>query len=420
MGKILRNLGWLLGSRGINAVLSLIYLALATRTLGPEHFGHFALIVVMAQMLAGLVTFNGWQAIVRWGMEPGEVSAVAGFALALDLASIIAGTFLAAAFVWLAPMWLPLPPELRTSAFLLCVTSIASIRSTPTGVLRLRDRYDLASIAEAVLPMVRALGASAVTILWPCVSGFVATWAMAELACATAYWYFARRLIPLGLEDIDLRDFPRRHVGVWSFVLATNLSRTLAVTAKQMILLVVGALGGAALAGGYRVASQLGQALVQLGEAVSRAIYPELLRTSDAAPQFAGRMSALALGAGILAVGVSALGGERVITLLAGEHFAFAYPAMVILSLAGACELLGSSWESLLVARKRVFLPFVLRALPLALAMMLMEPAVAHWGITGAAFCMLVSSLVTVAGLLMGGLVERRQAITNSKAHVIR
>lgn len=419
MGTILRNLGWLLSSRGINAALSLVYLALATRTLGLENFGHFALIVVMGQMVAGLVTFNGWQAIVRWGMEQGEASGATGFVLALDLVSIVAGVLLAVIFVWVAPLWLPLPTDLRVAALILCMASIAGMRSTPTGVLRLHDRYDLASLAEAVLPLVRAAGAVVATIIWPCVAGFVAAWAIAELACACAYWRFARRLINLRFADIGLRDFPCRHSGVWRFVLVTNLSRTLAVTAKQLILLLVGALGGAALAGGYRVASQLGQALVQLGEAVSRALYPELLRAYDAAPRIAGRMAALALGAGVVAVGVSALAGKWAIATLTGQHFVFAYPAMVILSLAGACDLLGSCWEALLVARRRVVLPFVLRAMPLMLGLVLMKPAVAHWGLAGAASCMLASNLLTVAGLVVGGLVERRQTIPDRESHMV-
>ncbi|MGN6622487.1 MAG: lipopolysaccharide biosynthesis protein, partial [Sphingomonas sp.] len=39
-----RNLGWLLASRGVLAVLSLVYLGIATRTLGVYNFGRFALI----------------------------------------------------------------------------------------------------------------------------------------------------------------------------------------------------------------------------------------------------------------------------------------------------------------------------------------------------------------------------------------
>ena len=36
MQRLLKNIGWLLTGRGLNAVLSIVYLALATRTLGLD------------------------------------------------------------------------------------------------------------------------------------------------------------------------------------------------------------------------------------------------------------------------------------------------------------------------------------------------------------------------------------------------
>src|SRR3546814_2806880 len=46
-----RNLGWLLASRGVLAVLSLVYLGVATRTLGAADFGRFALITGASQAI---------------------------------------------------------------------------------------------------------------------------------------------------------------------------------------------------------------------------------------------------------------------------------------------------------------------------------------------------------------------------------
>src|SRR5690606_40610354 len=65
--RALPNTGWLMGARSINAVLSLGYLALATRALGIEGFGRFILIVAFAQAISGLVSFQTWQAVIRWG-----------------------------------------------------------------------------------------------------------------------------------------------------------------------------------------------------------------------------------------------------------------------------------------------------------------------------------------------------------------
>lgn len=399
MKSIFRNIGWLLGSRGLNALLSLIYLALATRSLGLSGFGQFALIVVLAQSLAGIASFNTWQAVVRWGARPGGASRTAGFALALDLVSLAGGLPLAALACWSAPHWLPLDPAQRGPALVLCAAALISLRSTPTGLLRLHDRYDLATLAEAALPLTRAAGAVAASLVWPQVAGFVAAWALAELVCSAAYWVLARRLVRIGRADLSLRQLPAEEPGVWHFVLATNLSRTLAVTARQAILLGVGAFGGAALAGGYRVAAQLGLALVQLGEAVSRAAYPEFVRKAGLAADVAGRMTAIAAGAGLVAALLAALCGKAAITALAGAQFAFVFPAMAVLALAGAADLAGSSWDALLVARGRAGMAFAIRGLPLVMALASLPFLLGDNGLVGVAGALLASSLLTLAGL---------------------
>lgn len=399
LSGLLRNLSWLLGGRGINAALSLIYLTLATRSLGLLDFGRFTLIVVMAQAITGVASFSTWQAVVKWGAIEGESGRAGGFAVALDLVSLACGGIVAAGAVWIAPLWLPLPPELRPQALGLCLASLLAMRSTPTGLLRLHDRYDLATAAETALPATRAAGAVLAALLFPHVGGFVVAWALAELACAAAYWWLAAGIAPMRLRDISLRTLPRAHPGVWRFVWATNLSRSLAVSSKQVLILVVGAMGGAAIAGAFRVASQIGQAMVQLGEAVSRSIYPELVRAGESAGTLARRVAALSLGCGLMAVGLAALLGKWGLTAIAGQQFAFAYSAMIILVAAGAVELVCASWDTLLVARGKAELPFLLRLGPLLAALALLPWAIHHKGLTGAALCMLFSSLLTAAGL---------------------
>src|SRR5690606_39149779 len=156
--RVFRNIGWLLGSRAVIAAFSLVYLALVTRCLGLEGFGRFALLVAIAHAVTGLASFNTWQVVVRWSAE-GRQAAATGFALALDLTSVAVGAVVSFGVCWTATWWLPLPPELRPLAFGLCLACLVAIRSTPTGVLRAHDRYDRASLAEAALPVTRALGA---------------------------------------------------------------------------------------------------------------------------------------------------------------------------------------------------------------------------------------------------------------------
>ncbi len=398
MSRLFKNIGWLLGGRGFNAVMSLVYLALATRALGLDGFGYFAIIVALGQTVTGIANFQTWQFIGRWGAEeegPGEAT---GFAIALDMLSVIAGTILAAILTWTATLWLPLPEDLLWLTFGYCVVSLLSIRSTPTGLLRLRFKFASATGAEAVQPAIRAAGAVLAWFFMPTVTGFILAWAASEVAVAVALWWVAARDERIDLSQISLSKIPAKHKDAWRFVWSTNMNGSLTIAGKQVMILAVGAIGGEVFAGGFRVASQLGQALIALAQAVSKAIYPELVVAKDNARLIASRMANIALIGGVLAVLVALFFGRWGLETIAGEEFGIVYWAMVILSIAGAVELIGASLESLLVSAGRAHTAFFVRAGPTMLALLLLQTAMDWNGLKGAAFAVLGSSSLAVIG----------------------
>ncbi len=407
MKRLFSNIGWLLGGRGFNAVMSLVYLYLATHTLGLESFGHFALIVALGQAIAGFANFQTWQFIIRWGAngdkegaepDPEKVRAATGFAMALDLLSVVIGTLAAGIVIATAQLWLPLPPDLFALTFGYCIVSLLSIRTTPTGLLRLRFKFATAAAAEAVQPLIRASGALLAVVFMPDVTGFILAWAASELAVAIALWIAAAREQRIDLTALSLRRIPARYADAWAFVLSTNMSGSLNIAGKQVMILLVGTFGGAALAGGFRVASQLGQALVALAQTVSKAIFPELVHARDNAIVMARRMANIAVVAGVIAVLIALLGGRWALAAIAQDDFSAFYWAMVILSIAGAVELVGASLESLLVSAGRAGTAFAVRAVPTVLALVLLDAAIDWNGAKGAAFAVLGSSSLAVLG----------------------
>jgi len=405
MKRVFANMGWLLGGRGFNAVLSLVYLAIAARTLGTVGFGHFALIVALGQAITGLANFQTWQFIVRWGasgdggsVDPVKAREATGFAVALDFISVGLGIALAGAVIISAPYWLDVPRELLWLAFGYCAVSLAAIRTTPTGILRLHFEYGRAAAAEAVQPVVRTLGAVLALAFMPNVTGFVLAYAASEVAVAVTLWVVAMRVQPVSLAAVSLKTIPARHKDAWRFVVSTNLSGSLSVAGKQVMILLVGTFGGAALAGGFRVASQLGQALVSLAQTVSKAILPELVHSRENALIIARRMANIAAVGGVIAV-VTALAFGRIgLELIAGPAFGVFYWAMVILAIAGAVELVGASLESLLVSAGKAHISFIVRAVPTVLALLLLDAAIDWNGAKGAAFALLGSSSLAVIG----------------------
>ena len=108
--------------------------------------------------------------------------------------------------------------------------------------------------------------------------------------------------------------------GAWGFVWGTGLSGSLLIASRQILVLLVGALGGAALAGIYRVAAQLGEGLLKLAQALLRATYPELVRDPEAARHIAARIGQISLFTGLGAVVLAAVGGHWLFIAVAGRE----------------------------------------------------------------------------------------------------
>lgn len=399
--RALTNTGWLMGARGINAVLSLGYLAMATRALGLQGFGQFILCITFAQAITGLASFQTWQAVVRWGQREERAADAVGFALALDLLTLTAGTLAAALLLAFAGAWLPVQAELRVETFALTVVSLLAIRSTPTGILRLHNRYAQAAAADSVTSVVRILGAGVAVLFAPAIASFIAVWALAEVATAAAYWAYARHYRLFDLRRISLTRLPRTEGRAWSFVWGTGLSGMLLIASRQILVLLVGAIGGAALAGIYRVAAQLGEGLLKLAQALLRATYPELVRDPEAARDIAARIGKIATLTGVTVILLAVLGGQWVILTIAGREYAPAYGPMILLSAAAAIELAGASLEALLVSRGHALRNFLLRAVPTLLAIGSLPILVPGAGAAGAAGAVLAASVLTVSGLAL-------------------
>lgn len=397
--RALTNTGWLMGARGVNAVLSLGYLAMATRALGLEGFGNFILCVTFAQAITGLASFQTWQAVVRWGQRGETQRDAVGFALALDLLTVGVGGLAGGLVLGLAGEWLPVPADLRWHTFALTLVSLFAVRSTPTGILRLHDRYAQGAAADSVTSVVRLIGSGAVVLISPTIAAFIIVWALAELATAAVYWVYALQHHPFEPRRISLRRLPRAERDAWSFVWGTGLSGMLQIASRQILVLLVGAIGGAALAGIYRVAAQLGEGLLKLAQALLRATYPELVRDPEAARHIAARIGKIALITGAGVIVLAAAGGHWLILAIAGREYAPAYGPMIVLSAAAAVELTGASLEALLVSRGHALRNFLLRAIPTLLSVLSLPLVVPRSGAMGAAGAVLVMSLPTVTGL---------------------
>lgn len=417
--RILANTGWLLGGKGVGAVLSLAYLAIITRTLGVADFGRFALILSAATIVKTLVSFESWQIVVRYG-QPHLMTAnhdalnrVLRFCILIDLASAAAGGVIAAIILVAFGPMMELSPAMAWQTWLFCMVMMITIRSSPTGVLRLFDRFDLAAAAETMVPIGRMIGALVAWALMPDITGYLIAWAVAELLCAATYWRLALRV---GSERLGSWRAGRamearlENPGIIGFLTASNLQTTLVSMGQQLAVLVVGLFAGPAGAGLYRLANQLAQSLTKISGLLSRSIFVELSRTHSSHGQdelrtLFRRTNRLAYVSGAVIIALILMLGRPLLGLIAGDAFLPAYPLLLLLGIAACIDLLGVSYRPLLMATDRASLSLRITLVTTVLLLGLQAVLLSTHGTIGAASANVIASVV---GFVMMGLASRR------------
>lgn len=416
--RILANTGWLLGGKGVGAILSIVYLAIVTRTLGVADFGRFALILSAAQAVKTLVSFESWQIIVRYGQEHLKaddtaegghaLNRLARFCILIDLASAIAGCALAAVLTLIFGPMMDLSHDMAMDAVLFCAVMLLTIRSTPMGLLRLFDRFDAGALAETMVPIGRMIGALAVLAIGPSIAGFLAAWAGAELLCAISYWWLAWRAGKGRMgswragRTLDART---ENPGIVGFLTATNLQVTLSSMGQQVAVLFIGVFVGPTGAGLYRLANQLSGSLTKISSLLSRSIFVELARTSSHAGAaelrtLFRRTNRLALIAGGVIILLILAIGHPLLALIAGEDFLPAYPLLLVLGVAASIDLVGVSYRPLLMATDGARLSLRITFITTLLMFALLAVLLPLYDTIGAAFANLASSIV--AFVMMG------------------
>ena len=306
-------------------------------------------------------------------------------------------------------------------ALIFCIVLLLSVRSTAVGILRLHDRFAVGAGADAVTPIVRFVGALIAVSQNATVTGFLITWAVAEVLTAIVYWGNAVRAAPgLMRHWRGTMRAPTENAGLWHFALVTNMNSTLNAASRQFVVVVVGFFAGAAAAGNYRLAYQLSQSVVRVSDMFSRGVFPEVARANSIGTRqnfrtLVRQSARLAIGAGLITCLLVPILSEPALHLIAGKHYLGVYPILVILGIAAGLDIMVVGFEPVLLAtghaaralRIRIAAAFVLFA-----GLLLLMPA---FGIIGAGIATLLASAVALALFALVAL--RMASVADHDAH---
>jgi len=286
--RLFINAGKLLSANVVGAVLGLIAAVLTARALGPQNYGILALVLVYQLTVGKLVTFDAWQAVIKFGSEALHADDRAGlrqlvkFGFALDVASALVGTILAIALAGPVIGLLGWDLSVRPLVVLYSVLILFSLSGTPIGILRLFDCFDLLGYTAILSGAVRLAGVAWCLVTRQALFGFVlvylVTGIIGQLYQLFASLWVLKKQNVTGIVNEPLRGIRRRFPGIVDYVWTTNLTMTVRMLSRETDGLFIAALTTPAALGLFKVAKQFAVVLPKFSEPLSQSIYPELTR----------------------------------------------------------------------------------------------------------------------------------------------
>ena len=418
--SLLKNSSYLGMSKAVAALCGLATYAFAGRGLGLVMFGMLILITSYIKAVSGIVKFQSWQLIVRYGGhgvahgDPEHFKVATGFAFALDLVSGIAGLIGGAALLPFIAGWVGIKAEYLWLGMLYCTLLPIMAAATPDGVLRVLDRFDLISWSGTLMPITRAILAGAAFIVGATFPIYVVIWFITDLAGQLFPWWLGwRELKRHGLlEGIRPTLKPAVLSGAWRFAIEVNLATSVQAVWGPIGRLVVGGLLGPAGAALFRVASILADSAQKPADLLGKAFYPEIMRmdlTSKKPWKLMLRGTAMISGIAALAIFVLIVGGKPLMALIFGKDFLGAYEPLLILMAVPFIGVFSFPLSPMLYALGRSDGPLKAKLLGSTAFFVTIAPLSWAWGVTGAAVALVLGNVFNAAAMIVQLRAEHRR-----------
>ncbi|SFR82098.1 Membrane protein involved in the export of O-antigen and teichoic acid [Sphingomonas jatrophae] len=399
----------LLGGKGAAGVMQLGTFALAARGLGLEGFGTFSVLIAQVMVLTGLAAFDTNQAIIRYGvghLASGDRPAIQGLFKAGTLLDFGAATLAALATILIAPFIgrrLGWGPDLILMAQCIAPLSFANAYSTPKGMLRLFNRFDLLTAYAVVTPAMRLILIGVLTLLHLGLGWYLAAWLVAgmcgEVTVLWMAWREAHRRELLGGLTRSLRALSAQNPGVWRFSIVSNLHSSLSMIPTQLAVVLVGWKLGEAAAGLFRIARETGTGMMKPVDLVNQAVYPDMTRLVQAGSW--RRLTRTAVRAGLAAGAIGAaltaaiwLAGDTIVSATFGKAYVGATPVLIAVCAATSLRVLAFAADPVMYAFGRPSVPLRIAAVSSGLFVLLMLWRLPLDGLIGAGWAFMGMSVV--------------------------
>ena len=420
--RVLRNTGKLGAGKVAGAVLHLASIAVTARVLDLTDFGLLMLFRSVAQGVAAIAKFQSWQALVHFGADPygrQEYSTVRSLWVRLAVVDFIVGIAamaLGGAFVLGAGSWVSIPPDLAHLAVLYGLIVPLQVAGTPTGILRLTDRFDLMAWQSLVTPSVRLIGVCVAYLLDAPLWAVVVAWVLSDILGDAFLWVCAIAVAKgkgLIKGASDAPGAPVSRSVLWKYLLGTNFNASLQQGALPLMTLTIGGVLGPSAAGAYRLAQTLLDAVLAPIELAMRSFFPEVSKLKSAK---GNRLIEIMRHVGFTSLWVSIpaglvlfLGAGFFVSTLAGAEYDGAGVLLAVLAWTLPALFLAAICETFMLGSGRALAPVLSRATIVGFSLFAIFVFGDRMSLSGLGLALLIASYTGMLVLAIPTLVAIRQ-----------
>lgn len=354
MRRVWRNFVYLFRGKAVAALMSLGATTLMARALGPAEFGLVALMQAYVLLLRGLLNFQPFEAVVRYGVPAHDASDIRGLRRLIKVCRRVdrrASLVATALAMLMAPLIGPSLGMDHDHVTLLVAYSLVLLTTgngTANGILRLFDQFDALGRQMTIGPAIRFLGVLIAWWLDAALSVFVAVLAAAFIA-ENVYlsWrgrHEYRKHIGRPPEGETVRDARLSEFhGLRHFLWITYWQSNIDLAYKYVSIVLVGYLLGPAEAGLLRLVREFSSVLSKPSVLIRHVVFPDLTRSwnqgSEAFRHITYRTALMSGGVGLVFVLAAYFFGDALLRTLMGKEFIAAAPILAWMLLAATFDL---------------------------------------------------------------------------------
>jgi O-antigen/teichoic acid export membrane protein len=345
--RVVKNSGYLFGTTGISAALSMLQGILTARLLGVEAFGVLGAITSFTSMVNKFISFRMGELVIKYVAHYSEHDDQDRAAAVFKLAALIEtfASFLAFGLLWLlAPLgarYLAKDPDaiglFHVYSFIVLANMIGE---SSMGLLQIYDRFPRVALAQLVQSICTLVLITVTFILDGNIIGILLAYVAGKTVGALGLTLFALKEAgqqwggnwwrkPLSTLSGTMRELAH-------FAINTNISASLSLVTKDSEVLWVSLFRNNTEAGYYKLALALAN-MVQLPiSPLPQATFPEISRQAarrewESMKYIMRQGSRLAGGYSLLVTLFLVIFGQPLIAFFYTPEYLPAYPALLIL-----------------------------------------------------------------------------------------